>query len=73
MLGSYARNETKGMGYPSDSYSPALHAALATTLAELTDAELLALVPDVKHKSAEGRALLAEELKKRVLPKQPKP
>ncbi len=52
------------------AYSPALAASIAATLSELSRDELLTLVPDTKHKTAEGRALLAAELKRRISPNQ---
>ena len=55
------------------AYSPEMRARLEAMLAELRDDELLALVADTKHKTPQGRQLLAEELKKRVSPNQPKP
>jgi len=55
--------------YPTSGYTPETADKLVAMFAELSDAELLALVPDTKHKSAHGRALLLQELKKRLPPR----
>jgi hypothetical protein len=54
--------------YHTDGYTPETAEKLAAMLTELSDAELLALVPDTKHKSAQGKQLLLDELKKRISP-----
>jgi hypothetical protein len=54
-------------------YSPELRAAVTAMLTELTDAELLLLVPYAAAVKGEPRDLLLAELKTRVSPNQPKP